>query len=76
MSVLSPKVCICAFLSLRIAVREICSTFSRSGVQLDLIVQTTKHLKKQMILLGNQLESVLLCNITDRRCDTHGKHKS
>ncbi len=76
MSVLSTKVCICVLLSLRAAVRDICSTFARSGVPLDLIAHITKHLKRQMILLGNQLESVPLCNIIDVSCYTQGKHKS
>ncbi len=56
--------------------RDICSTLARSGVPLDLIAQITKHLKRQMILLGNQLGSVPLFNITDGRCDTQWKHKS
>ncbi len=66
MSDVSPKVFIWVLLSLRTAVRDICSTFSRSGVALDLIVQTTKHLKS----FGNQLESMPLYEITSFKCCT------
>ncbi len=50
--------------------------FSRSGVPLDLIMQTTKHLKRQMNKVCNQLEMVPLYNITRNTCSTQGKHKS
>ncbi len=63
----SPKVFVWVLLSLRTAVHDFCSNLSRSGVPLDLIVQTSKHLKRQMSL-GNQLEPVPLYDITSIKC--------
>ncbi len=71
-----PKVFICVLLSLGTVVHYICSTFSMSSVPLDLIMQTTKHLKRQTNHLGNQLELVPLYDITRIQCCTQGKHKS